>query len=80
MLNRWNNIKANIAQMEISYESDIVFGFLTANKMFATKSVYQLLEKEIPEAHNKWIRRSKLPLKTKYKFMWQLQQDALSTS
>jgi hypothetical protein len=54
------------------YDEDI--SSLTANIQFFTKSDYQFLESDISRANNKWIWKSKLPLKIKI-FMWQLYQD-----
>jgi hypothetical protein len=50
----------------------------TANAKFSTKSVYYWLEKDLAGSNNKWIWKTKIPLKIKI-FMWQLCRDALLT-
>jgi hypothetical protein len=62
----------------ISDSCDSVVWGLTANRIFTTKSLYQNLERNISGANNKWIWKSKLPLKIKF-FMWQLFWDAILT-
>jgi hypothetical protein len=55
----------------------VVWG-LAANKIFTTKSMYQNLERNLSGASNKWIWKSKVPLKIMI-FLWQLFRDAVLT-
>jgi hypothetical protein len=51
---------------------------LGKSEVFSTRSIYQFLEREISEPHNKWISKANIPLKIKV-FMWQVFQDAILT-
>jgi hypothetical protein len=47
------------------YDNDEVSWSLTPNKVFSTKSVYELLENGIAGPNNKKLWNAKLPLKIK---------------
>jgi hypothetical protein len=57
---------------------DAVSWRLNANGIYSTKSMYQFLERNLAGSHNKWIWKSKIPLKIKI-FLWQIFQNAILT-
>lgn len=75
---QWEHMMNKVQNVVSHGVPDVIFWNLTKSKMFSTKSMYTLLEKDIAGSNYKWIWRSKIPLKIKI-FMWQLFQDAVLT-
>jgi hypothetical protein len=74
LLAQWNNIKACVVSLHrYQYLIGGVWS-LNHNKMFSTKYVYHMLERDIFGSHNKWIWKAKIPMKIK-KILWQFYQD-----
>lgn len=78
LLSQWNEIIDKVSTLIISSSPDSVQWGLGKNKIFSTRSMYTWLEKNLAGSSNKWIWRSRLPLKIKI-FMWQLCRDAVLT-
>jgi hypothetical protein len=77
-LGDWNQILYEFSQLNLNDSSDKVGWSLGKSDVFSTRSVYQLLEKNVAGPHNKWIWKAGIPLKIKV-FMWQAFQDAVIT-
>jgi hypothetical protein len=71
---QWEQVR----EVFVTDTKDTMVWGLIANRVFSTKSVYQVLERYLSGANNKWIWKAKLPLKIKV-FMWQLFRGAILT-
>jgi hypothetical protein len=78
LLETWNRITSKLENLPLSSTPDRISWKLNRNGIFSTKSVYKFLELPLAGSHNKWIWRTKIPLKIKI-FMWQLCRNALPT-
>jgi hypothetical protein len=78
LLSQWNSMVELVKDIPLTNSDDWISWSLNKNGLFSTKSIYTWLEKGLAGSHNKWIWKTKIPLKIKI-FMWQLGQDALLT-